>query len=214
MTDATGPPPPAVRQAGPADVEPAARLHAEQISEGFLSLLGPGFLRRLYGRITRTDGSFLLVADADGRVVGFVAGSADVGGLYRSFIRHDGLRAGLEAAGRLLGNWRRVIETLRHGSGDGAGRGRGTELLAIAVDGDAQGTGVGGLLVDAFLAEVVRGGAGSAYVVVASGNDGAIRLYRARRIRHGGGVRAPCRRPVPPPPMGRNGPGASRGMTP
>jgi ribosomal protein S18 acetylase RimI-like enzyme len=167
-----------VRRGGPTDVEPAARLHAEQIAEGFLSLLGPGFLRRLYGRITRTDGSFLLVAEVDGQVVGFVAGSADVGGLYRSFIRHDGLRAGLGAAGPLIRNWRRVLETLRHGSGDGAGRGRGTELLAIAVDGDAQGAGVGGVLVADFLAEVVRGGGRSAYVVVASDNGGAIRLYQ------------------------------------
>ena len=178
MTDAPETRPPGVRRAGPADVGPAARLHAEQISEGFLSLLGPAFLRRLYGRITRTDGSFLLVADTGGQVVGFVAGSADVGGLYRSFIRHDGLRAGLGAAGPLLRNWRRVLETLRHGSGDGAGRGRGTELLAIAVDTDAQGSGLGGALVAAFLAEVVRDGGGSAYVVVASDNHGAIRLYR------------------------------------
>ena len=167
----------AVRPATPADAAAAARLHVEQISEGFLALLGPRFLTLLYRRILSTDGSFLLVAGAQGQVAGFVAGSGDVSGLYRSFLLHDGVRAAFGAAGRLLAGWRRALETLRHGSGDGVGRGRGTELLAIAVDAAEQGAGIGGLLVDAFLAEVVRRGDGAAYVVVASHNSGAIRLY-------------------------------------
>lgn len=177
VTDSPGRRVPVVRRADATDAGAAARLHAEQISEGFLALLGPGFLGHLYRRITRTDGSFLLVAADDSRVVGFVAGSDDVGSLYRSFVRHDGLRAGLGVAGPLIRNWRRVLETLRHGADDGVGRGRGTELLAIAVDATAQGSGVGGSLVDAFIDEVDRSGGRSAYVVVASDNRGAIRLY-------------------------------------
>ena len=169
--------PPAVRPTDPADAASAAHLHVEQISEGFLALLGPGFLTLLYRRIMASDGSFLLVADTDDRVVGFVAGAADVRGLYRSFLLHDGARASVTAAGRLISGWRRVLETLRHGSDDGVGRGRGTELLSIAVDTAGQGAGTGGRLVTAFLDEVVRRGGGSAYVVVAAHNLGAVRLY-------------------------------------
>jgi ribosomal protein S18 acetylase RimI-like enzyme len=168
---------PAVRPAEPADAAAAARLHVERISEGFLALLGPRFLTLLYQRILSSDGSFLLVADAHDQVAGFVAGSGDVRGLYRAFLLHDGVRASITAAGRLVSGWRRALETLRHGSGDGAGRGRGTELLAIAVDSGHQGTGIGGRLVGAFLDEVVRRGGDSAYVVVASHNLGAVRLY-------------------------------------
>jgi len=168
---------PAVRPATATDAAAAARLHAAQISEGFLSLLGPGFLTRLYRRIVRTTDSFLLVAQIDGRVVGFVAGSGDVGALYRSFLLHDGVPAGLGAARQLAVGWRRAVETLRHGSDGGVGRGRGTELLAIAVDPGEQGSGIGGALVDSFLAEVGRRGGRSAFVVVASRNDGAVRLY-------------------------------------
>ena len=177
MNDAPGPGSRAVRPATPVDAGSAARLHVEQIGDGFLALLGPRFLTLLYRRITSSDGSFLLVADADARVVGFVAGSGDVSGLYRAFLLHDGVRATLAAAGRLLTGWRRAFETLRHGSGDGAGRGRGTELLAIAVDSAEQGAGIGARLVGSFLDEVVRRGGSSAYVVVASHNGGAIRLY-------------------------------------
>ncbi len=44
------------------DATVAARLHAEQISTGFLSYLGPRFLERLYRRVVLWDGGFLLVA--------------------------------------------------------------------------------------------------------------------------------------------------------
>ena len=42
------------------------------------------FCGRLYRRITRSEGSFLLVAEAEGTAVGFIAGSVAVGRLYRT----------------------------------------------------------------------------------------------------------------------------------
>ena len=77
------------------DAAAAAALHAGQISEGFLSLLGPSFLRRLYRRIARTPDSFLLIVEDGTDTVGFLAGSTDVSGLYRSFVLRDGIRRGL-----------------------------------------------------------------------------------------------------------------------
>ena len=159
------------------DAGAAACLHAVRIGDGFLSFLGPPFLTRLYRRIARTPASFLLIADASGDVVGFVAGSTDVGGLYRSFLIRDGVAAGLAAAPRLVRGWRRVLETLRHGSGVGAGSGRGTELLALAVDTGHEGRGVGTTLVAAFLDRVATSGVTEAFVVVGADNAGAIALY-------------------------------------
>jgi ribosomal protein S18 acetylase RimI-like enzyme len=166
-----------IRTGRDADAPDAARLHAGRIGDGFLSFLGPAFLTRLYRRVARTPSSFLLVADASGDVVGFIAGSADLGGLYKSFLVRDGVAAGLAAAPRLVRGWRRVLETLRHGSGDGAGSGRGTELLAVAVDPGSSGRGVGKALVAAFLDRVAASGATEAYVVVGADNAGAIGLY-------------------------------------
>jgi ribosomal protein S18 acetylase RimI-like enzyme len=168
-----------VRPGGDADAPAAARLHAGRITQGFLSFLGPGFLARLYRRVGRTPDSFLLVADDGGTVVGFIAGSADVGGLYRSFLVRDGVVAGLAAAPRLVRSWRRVAETLRHGAGGADGTGRGTELLAVAVDPAAGGRGVGTALVAAFLDEVTASGGDEAYVVVGADNAPAVRLYAA-----------------------------------
>ena len=159
------------------DAGSAAVLHASQISEGFLSFLGPRFLEHLYRRIALSDQSFLVVAHSEGGPAGFIAGSTDVSGLYRSFLWHDGVKAALGAAGRLLAGWRRVFETLRHGSAGGTGVGRGAELLAVAVDPSQQGRGVGRQLVGAFLDEVGNRGLTAAHVVVGADNAGAVSLY-------------------------------------
>ena len=157
------------------DAAAAAALHAGQITEGFLSFLGAGFLRRLYRRVTRTPGSFLLIAETEGATVGFLAGSTDVAALYRSFVRRDGAAAVVACGGRLLRSPGRVIETLRHGTGRA---GEGAELLAVAVDPSVRGRGAGTLLVKGFLSEVSRRRQHAAHVVVAANNETAVALYR------------------------------------
>ncbi len=157
------------------DAAGAAALHAGQISEGFLTFLGPRFLRRLYRRVARTPGCFLLVLENDGTMAGFLAGSTDVSALYRSFVWRDGVAAAFASSGRLLRSWRRVIETLRHGTG---GAGEGTELLAVAVDPTARGRGAGTLLVEGFLNEVRGRQQRAAHVVVAADNATAVALYQ------------------------------------
>lgn len=158
-----------------ADAAPAAALHAGQIHEGFLASLGPRFLGRLYRRVPRVPGSFLLVLETEGRAVGFLAGSVDVGDLYRAFLVRDGARAVLDCAGRLVRSPRRVLETLRHGTSSEPAE---AELLAVAVDPTARGLGGGNMLVEGFLTEIARRGRSTADVVVASGNAPAIALYR------------------------------------
>jgi ribosomal protein S18 acetylase RimI-like enzyme len=167
-----------VRLGREADAAAAGKLHAEQIPGGFLAVLGSGFLTRLYRRVCRSSSSFLLVAEDGGRVVGFVAGSADVPGLYRAFVLRDGLASAFDALGPLLRGWRRAYETLRHGSSEGVGAGRGVELLAIAVNPSHQGRGIGEQLVAAFLRQVATSHAHAAYVVVAVDNVRAVALYR------------------------------------
>jgi ribosomal protein S18 acetylase RimI-like enzyme len=170
-----------IRAGTTTDAGAAARLHVAGIRDGFLSSLGPRFLTRLYARIVREPGCFLLVAEDSGglspQVAGFIAGSDDVGRLYRSFIRQDGWWSALHASGPLVRSVPKVIETLRHGRRNGT-TGRGTELLAVAVDGSRQGHGIGRALVEAFLAEVAAQGQESAHVVVGADNARAIELYR------------------------------------
>ena len=156
------------------DAAAAAALHVGQIGEGFLTVLGSAFLSRLYRRVARTPGSFLLVVEDGETAVGFLAGSTDVSGLYRSFFLRDGAAAVITCGGRLVRSWRRVMETLRHGTGISAD---GAELLAVAVDPTVRRRGAGSLLVDGFLSEMRSRRQDAAHVVVAADNDTAIALY-------------------------------------
>jgi len=166
-----------VRLGGLGDAAAVSALHAEQIDQGFLSLLGTKFLTRLYRRIVESSSAFLLVAVQGGEVVGFVAGSPDTGGLYREFVLRDGVRAAFDVSGRLLRNWRRALETLRYGSSEGSGEGSDVELLSIAVASEFHGQGIGTHLVEAFLARCRTDGFAAASVVVSADNPTAIRLY-------------------------------------
>lgn len=197
-TDDTAPAGPAgdpqvvLRRATAADAVTAARLHTSQIGEGFLVRLGPLFVDRLYRRIARSPESFILVAEADAGttnvgeagspgssgVAGFVAGTLDVGALYRRFLVRDGVAALVVSFPRIVRSVPRVWETLRHGSGT-TGHAGGAELLAIAVDPRWRGRHVGRHLVEAFQAEVTARGATGARVVVGADNAAAVSLYGA-----------------------------------
>jgi ribosomal protein S18 acetylase RimI-like enzyme len=167
----------AIRPGTVADAGVSARLHASQIDEGFLAHLGPRFLRHLYRRVALSPSSFLLVAVRNGHVVGFLAGSMDLKDLYKQFALRDGIVAGVTSAPRLIMSWRRVLETLRHGSSKKDQNSQVSELLSVAVDPDCRGLGIGRLLVKEFLAETSRRNCGVAQVVVGRDNSRAVSLY-------------------------------------
>jgi len=165
----------------PATVEDApamARLHASEISEGFLPTLGTPFLTRLYRRVVRSYASFAFVADRDGRAVGFAAGSENLRALYRSFVLRDGLIAVAVSGRRLATSWRRVAETLRYPAHEPIDL-PAAELIAIAVGREARGLGLGRRLVEAVIAEFARRGVTEARVVAGADNEPALQLYRA-----------------------------------
>ena len=50
-----------------------AQLHVDGIPSGFVSSLGVDFVTALYEAIAQSETSFGLVAEEDGKVVGFIA---------------------------------------------------------------------------------------------------------------------------------------------
>jgi ribosomal protein S18 acetylase RimI-like enzyme len=174
-----------VRPATAGDIAEVARLHVEAIHEGFLSSLGPKFLRRLYARLAQSSHGFLLVADGTSLgqpedVVGFVGGSTSLRAFYREFMWRDGLMAALSSFFTLTRSLPRVLETLRYGSGpaNGGTPEKEAELLAIGVGDAARRQGTGTSLTQAFLQASGQAGATSARVVVGADNAAAVALYK------------------------------------
>lgn len=176
-----------VRRGTVADAGFAARLHVDAIPEGFLPRLGVRFLARLYRRVCRHPGSFLLVADRDGRPAGFLAGTVDTHRLYRDFLLHDGVPAALVALPGLTVGWRRAWETLRYPTGTAVSL-PPAELLAMAVRPEARGRGVGRALVGTMLGELSDRSVAAARVVTTSSNRSALELYRSLGFRPATGI--------------------------
>lgn len=166
-----------IRRAIDRDIPFLARLHMDAITSGFLPTLGPSFMERLYAAMLQRPDAVVFVADAGWRPVGFVAGVADVGALYRDFVRHQGVGAALSALPRLVrpSVLRRAWETLRY---DGDHAGVSAELLAMGVAGEARRRGIATQLGEAFLAAMASQACEQVKVVVASDNSGAIGAYR------------------------------------
>lgn len=133
------------------DAAQVAALHADTITEGFLTRLGRRFLRQLYLGIARDPQSAVFVAEQDGSVAGFCAYSRDVSAMYRRVLGTCWARlawAALPAAlsPRVL---REVFETLRYPRKQAALRLPRPEILSIGVSSAARGGGVGRRLVEA-----------------------------------------------------------------
>jgi ribosomal protein S18 acetylase RimI-like enzyme len=172
----------------PADAAAMAALHVDRIAEGFLVTLGPAFLERLYGRIAVSRHAFALVVDArdEGRRIdGFVAVAESTHALYREFLLHEGLRAGLAATRGIVRAPRSVWETLRYGMRGGTSPGT-AEILATAVAAERSGQGIATALVREAVDELRRRGVGAAHVVTAAGNDAAVRAYERGGFRAAG----------------------------
>ena len=165
------------------DAAAAAALHAGQISEGFLTILGPEVpAPGCTDESPAPRAPFCSLSRIEGKRSGFLAGSSDVSRPLSIVRLRDGAVAAFACAGRLLRSWRRVLETLRHGA---IGAADGAELLAVAVHPAARDVVAGPSWSMDSSPRSGAGGRHAAYVVVAADNETAIALYRTSRIRRG-----------------------------
>lgn len=157
-----------------------AELHRSGISAGFLSSLGPSFLRQLYAALPSCPAAFGYVWERqDGEVLGFVACARSTGAVYKQSLVRRGLWMALPLARFLLrpSVIRRMIQTLRYPC-QTAGDLPPAEVLSIVVGGAAQGQGVGKALMAAAFEEFRRRGAPQVKVAVGADNEQANAFYR------------------------------------
>ena len=138
--------------------EQVAELNIRTIHHGVLPILGKRFLTRLYYELATSPQAGLWGVVENGKVLGFVAGCADVRRSYISVLS----RAGIPLAGLALGavfsaGFIRAVSAIvaypfrghRPVAVGGFTDTRDPQLLAIAVAEAAQGRGIGKMLVQA-----------------------------------------------------------------
>ena len=171
-----------------------AELHRTGIETGFLSSLGPRFLRQMYAAITSTSAAFGYVwQQPNGQVLGFVTAAEDTPRMYKQVLLRRGLPMALAVLRFVLrpSVLRRMFETLRYPSELGEAL-PPAEILSIVVSEPTRGKGVGKALMRVVLKEFARRGIDRAKVAVSAQNETANRFYRrcgfelaVTRLHHG-----------------------------
>lgn len=158
------------------------QIHLDTFQGFFLTFMGRGFLKVLYGAYCEHNASGLLTATNEaGEPVGFLAYSEDLSGLYKFMIRKHlpaffwyALGAFLRKSGIFLRLVRAFLK-----SGESVRTEAYVELASIGVRPDMKGRGVGSLLIDELKSRVNF--ERFAYINLetdAENNEGANRFYQ------------------------------------
>lgn len=196
-----------IREAEPHDLRWMAALHASQLPHGFFVRLGPHYLRAYHRTFMDSPHAAALVAEHEGRPVGFIVGSTDAHGHHRFAIRRRGVRlavAGLLgllthpstaaefARTRIARYLRSVVRATRPVAATQTDERSSTTsppqavLTHVAVERAMQGNGVGRVLVDAFVARTRAAGSARIELVTLDGDSGAAAFYASLGWRHAG----------------------------
>jgi ribosomal protein S18 acetylase RimI-like enzyme len=167
-----------VRDATTADLAAVAALHVAALPHDFLSQLGASFLRQVYPTFLQSELGFLLVAEEEGRVVGFVSCACDTARFFRTTLRRRWPCLMLLALRRLLFHPRDLARLL--GAWRYPTKNRALtmpELVSIAVEPRWQGRGVGRRLLNEFDQRLKQRRARRFFLTVGTDNRSARGFY-------------------------------------
>lgn len=169
--------------------EEVARLHSQNITEGFLSTLGNSFLAKLYRGISNSSACGVFIAVENENVLGFIAYTCDVSNCYKKVLKNNLFTLGLAVMPSLVKPVivKKIIETLcyplRHRkkpvdkeNNHEYPQSR-AELLAMAVTNDARGKGIGKLLVHAIEKEMISSEISGYFVVTHAIDETSNKFY-------------------------------------
>lgn len=187
-----------IRLLVPTEVDFVAQLHAEALPHGFFVSLGQPYLRAYYRSFLTSPHAWALVARLDEDPIGFVVGVLDPDAHRRFTIRRHGARLALQGGRTLarhpplamnfllrrLGRYTKgILRTLRPscahpptGVQSSACDGLGV-LSHVAVVASERGSGVGEVLVDAFVSAARSAGLLRIELLTLADEMGATRFY-------------------------------------
>lgn len=176
-----------------ADLREVEKLHRTALPRGFFVDLGPRFLTAYHRSYLTSPAGIAMVAVADGRLAGFVVGTADKSAHYRHVVRSDRARLSVLGATALVarpalavrflrtrvGRYIRGIRRFSRGPAEAPQSPDSAKavLSHIAVSPEFRRLGLGRSLVDSFADVAGASGASCADVLTRSDNDSARALY-------------------------------------
>ena len=155
-------------------------IHLNTFTGFFLTFMGRGFLNQMYRSYCDHEESGLLVAEEDGKAVGFLAYSGNFSGLYKFMIKTRLIPFGWYSVGaffRRPSAFMHIIKAFLKPS-EVKREEKYVEISSIGVDPTIKSKGVGSLLIDE-LKKIVDFNK-FAYITLetdAVNNDGAIHFY-------------------------------------
>lgn len=163
------------------DFRQLARLHREEIRDGFLSSLGEGFLSRLYQSLSMDANVYTVIARRNGEIIGYLCAAATIAGVYRQFLLRNAWRVAPLLLPRLcsIATLRRVAETLLYPARTSRSDLPGPEILNFCVSSRAQRCGVGRRLFQALCDEFTRRKVRQVRIVTGQAQISAQRFYES-----------------------------------
>ena len=126
-------------------------IHLNTFTGFFLTFMGRGFLKQMYQSYCDHDESGLLVAEEDGKALGFLAFSSNFSGLYKFMIKTRLIQFGWYSIGaffRRPSAFMHIISAFLK-PGEATREEKYVELSSIGVDPNVKSKGIGSKLIDA-----------------------------------------------------------------
>ena len=142
------------------DIDSIVKIHLATFKGFFLSFLGARFLSLYYSGIYKDSNGIGYVFVEDGKVCGFVAGTADPRGFYSKLLRRDWLRFALASVRAVLkkpSSFMRIARAVLYPSQNLSGD-HIAGLYSLGVIPEKQGAGIGQKLVLSFLYDAKKRG--------------------------------------------------------
>ncbi len=159
------------------DAAQIAKIHKEEISEGFLSSLDVSFLEKLYLSVIKSGLGFCVVAKENDDVEGFIAGTVDIDKTYSYFFSKYFFQSVAILLPKVfdLSFLKKSFETLFYPKKE-SGLVK-AELLTIAVKNELQGKGIAGQMFEIFISEMKNRNIKEFKVLVGEELKPAIKFY-------------------------------------
>lgn len=164
-----------------ADIASVAELHRQTLPDSLNSRLGARFMENLYDGLTHASSAACWVAKRNGKIVGFVSATIDVGTTRKALEARLSLHDKVAAALKILTSPRNLRDFLAQNIFSFVclhSAGRLPEILTLGIDAADRGQGVGALLLQEAHSYFQNAGIQSWFVDTMKSNRRAQDFYR------------------------------------